>query len=410
MQVVSTNNLYQSTIGDALNVQSQWSVAETQQASGLKAQDFGTLGGSDSRETLNLETDIAQASNWSDIAQSTGTTTQAMYTAVGTMQTDVNKLQTLISTAMSAPNNSDLLGQAQSIMATLMTQVNQQVGGDYLFAGGNTSVAPVSLANYPTLDATTNAYNPSNSDTGYYTGDNSIQSVQVNLQQTVSYGVLASNPAMEEALRSVQSVIEAAQASTASTNGSGTPITSTSAAANAAGALTVNGTTYNLTSGQSLTQIAQTINANPASGVAAQVVPDDTASTATPPGPYYHLRLTSSTGTLTVDDQSGLGLQSASALSGSALTDSLQSSLTIANKAVSDLGSLQEDISNTSNTLSGAQTTQSSFVTYLTNSLSSVKDVDTAQAAAQVQQYQTQLQASFLAVSTLTKLSLATFL
>ena len=410
MQVVSTNNLYQSTIGDALNVQSQWSVAETQQASGLKAQDFGTLGGSDSRETLNLETDIAQASNWSDIAQSTGTTTQAMYTAVGTMQTDVNKLQTLISTAMSAPNNSDLLGQAQSIMATLMTQVNQQVGGDYLFAGGNTSVAPVSLANYPTLDATTNAYNPSNSDTGYYTGDNSIQAVQVNLQQTVSYGVLASNPAMEEALRSVQSVIEAAQASTASTNGSGTPITSTSAAANASGTLTVNGTTYNLTSGQSLTQIAQTINANPASGVAAQVVPDDTASTATPPGPYYHLRLTSSTGTLTVDDQSGLGLQSASALSGSALTDSLQSSLTIANKAVNDLGSLQEDISNTSNTLSGAQTTQSSFVTYLTNSLSNVKDVDTAQAAAQVQQYQTQLQASFLAVSTLTKLSLATFL
>ena len=117
-----------------------------------------------------------------------------------------------------------------------------------------------------------------------------------------------------------------------------------------------------------------------------------------------------STGTLTVDDQSGLGLQSASALSGSALTDSLQSSLTIANKAVNDLGSLQEDISNTSNTLSGAQTTQSSFVTYLTNSLSNVKDVDTAQAAAQVQQYQTQLQASFLAVSTLTKLSLATFL
>ena len=410
MQVISTNNLYQSTIGDALNVQSQWSVAETQQASGLKAQDFGTLGGSDSRETLNLETDIAQASNWSDIAQSTGTTTQAMYTSVGAMQTDVNKLQTLISTAMSAPNNSDLLGQAQSIMATLMTQVNQQVGGDYLFAGGNTSVAPVSLANYPTLDATTNAYDPSNSDTGYYTGDNSIQAVQVNLQQTVSYGVLASNPAMEEALRSVQSVIEAAQASTASTTASGTPITSTSAAANAAGALTVNGTTYNLTSGQSLTQIAQTINANPASGVAAQVVPDNTASTATPPGPYYHLRLTSSSGTLTVDDQSGLGLQSASSLSGSALTDSLQSSLTIANKAVSDLGSLQEDISNTSNTLSGAQTTQSSFVTYLTNSLSSVKDVDTAQAAAQVQQYQTQLQASFLAVSTLTKLSLATFL
>ena len=157
MQVIATNNLYNSTIGEALNVQSQWSVAETQQASGLKAQDYGTLGGGDSRETLNLETDIAQASSWSDIAQSVGSTTQAMYTSVGAMQTDVNKLQTLISTAMSAPNNSDLLGQAQSIMASLMTQVNQQVGGDYLFAGGNTSVAPVSLSNYPTLTAETDS-------------------------------------------------------------------------------------------------------------------------------------------------------------------------------------------------------------------------------------------------------------
>lgn len=51
MQVVSTNNLYTQTLGDALGVQSQWSTAETQQASGLKAQDFGTLGGGDTRES-----------------------------------------------------------------------------------------------------------------------------------------------------------------------------------------------------------------------------------------------------------------------------------------------------------------------------------------------------------------------
>lgn len=411
MQSISTNNLYNSTLGSALNVQTQWSVAETQQASGLKAQDFGSLGGGDSREMLNLETDIAQASSWAGVAKTVGTTTQAMFTSIGTMQTDVNKLQTLISTAMASPNNSDLLGQATAIMNTLMTQVNQQVGGNYLFAGGNTSVAPVDRTNYPTLNATTNAYDATAPDTGYYKGDNSIASVQVNLQQTVSYGVLASNPAMEEALRSVQSVIEAAQASTASNTG--TPITDpndTTNGAGASGTLTVNGTQYTLSSTQSLTQIAQTINANAASGVTASVVPDNTASTATPPGPYYHLRLVSATGTLTVDDQSGLGLQSATALSGQALTDSLQTSLTTANAAVADLDNLQEDISNTSNTLNNAQTTQTSFVTYLQNSLSGVKDVDTAQAAAQVQQFQTQLQASFLAVSTLTKLSLASFL
>jgi flagellar hook-associated protein 3 FlgL len=113
---------------------------------------------------------------------------------------------------------------------------------------------------------------------------------------------------------------------------------------------------------------------------------------------------------MSITDGAGLGLSSANPLPTAQLTSSLQASLTIANKAVADLGNLQENISNTSNTLNSAQTTQTSFVTYLQNSLSGVKDVDTAQAAAQVQQFQTQLQASFLAVSTLTKLSLAQFL
>ena len=400
MEVVATSNLYASTIGEALNVQSQWSVAETQQASGLQAQDFGTLGGGASRETLNFETDIAQATSWSGVAKTVGTTTQAMYTAVGTAQSDVNKLQTLISTAMASPNNSDLLGQANSIMSTLLTQVNQQVGGNYLFAGSNTSVAPVNLSNYPTLNATTNAYDPKTPDTGYYKGDNTISSVQVNLQQTVSYGVLGSNPALEEAIRSVQSVIEAAQVSANSTT---TSDTASGASTVSGGTLTINGKDYNVNGGNSLSQIAASINSQAAgNGVVASVVPDTAGQ--------YHLRVTNGSAAMTIDDNAGLGLSSAAPISAAALTDSLQASLTTSNQAVSDLGNLQEDLSNTSNTLNNAQTTQTSFVTYLQNSLSNVKDVDTAQAAAQVQQYQTQLQASFLAVSTLNKLSLASML
>ncbi|GEM_PF-1460950 len=407
MQAISTSNLYSTTVGEALNVQTQWSTAETQQASGLQAQDFGTLGGGSSREMLNFETDIAQASSWSSVAKTIGTTTQAMYTAVGTMQSDVNKLQTLISTAMSSPNNSDLLDQAQSIMATLLTQVNQQVGGNYLFAGTNTSVAPVNLTNYPTLQAGTDqngnptfTYSPTTPDTGYYTGDTTIQSAQVDLQQTVSYGVLASNPAIEEAIRSVQQVIEAAQVSSASTATATSPGAASSVGG---GTLQINNQTFNITGGASLSQIAQSINqqAN-GSGVNASVVPDNTG--------VYHLRVSNGMGAMNISDSSGLGLTSANPLPAATLTDTLKSSLTTSNQAVADLGNLQESISNVSNTLNSASQTQTTFVTYLQNSLSNVKDVDTAQAAAQVQQFQTQLQASFLAVSTLTKLSLASFL
>jgi len=415
MQAISTSNLYSTTVGEALNVQTQWSVAETQQASGLKAGDFGSLGGGDSREMLNLSTDIAQATNWASVSKTVGTTTQAMYTAVGTMQSAVNKLQTLISTSMSSPNNSDLLGQAQQIMATLLTQVNQQVSGNYLFAGTNTSLAPVNLTHYPTLapqvdssgnpvlDANGNqayGYAPSTPDTGYYTGDGTILSAQVNLQQTVSYGVLANNPAMEEAIRSVQQVIEAAQVSA---NGTTTATSPDAPSSVSGGALTINNQSFNITGGASLDQIAQSINqqAN-GSGVTASVVPDTTGN--------YHLRVSNGMSAMTITDNAGLGLSSASPQSAANLTNSLKSTLGISNQAVADLGNLQETISNVSNTLNNASQTQTTFVTYLQNSISNVKDVDTAQAAAQVQQYQTQLQASFLAVSTLTKLSLASFL
>ena len=412
MQAISTSNLYSTTVGQALNVQTQWSVAETQQASGLQAQDFGTLGGGSSREMLNFETDINQASNWSSVAKTVGTTTQAMFTAVGTMQQDVNKLQTLISTAMSSPNNSDLLGQATSIMATLLTQVNQQVGGNYLFAGSNTSVAPVNLTHYPTLAVGTDpstgnptyTYDTSTADTSYYTGDTNIASAQVNLQQTISYGVLASNPAMEESIRAIQTVIEAAQVSTVSSVTATSPDAATSVAGGPA-SLSINGQTFDITGGASLDQIASQINGQAnGSGVSASVVPDTQGN--------YHLRISNGQGAISIDSglDGGLGLSNASPLPAATLTNTLKSSLTITNQAVADLGNLQETISNVSNTLNNAQQTQTSFVTFLQNSLSGVKDVDTAQAAAQVQQFQTQLQASFLAVSTLTKLSLASFL
>ena len=396
---ISSNNLYSNTIQDALNVQTQWSVAETQQASGLQAPDFGTLGGSSTRETLNLETDISQAQNWAGVAKTTGSTTQAMYNSIGDMNSAVVKLQQLISQAMSSPNNSDLLQQAQVIQASLQSDTNEQVGGVYLFAGSNTSLQPVDLTHYPTINATTGAYDSQTADTGYYRGDQTLLNVQVNLQQSVTYGVLASNPAIEEAMRSVQSVISAAQVSSIGTATAASPTAATAAG----GTLTVNGQSFTIAGGQSMDQIAASINSQAGgSGVTAKAVIDTAGN--------YHIQLSNGMNAMTVVDSAGLGLSSASPLSTGALVGSLQQSLTIANKAEVALGNLQENISNTSNQLQAANQQQTSFVSYLQNSLSGVKDADTAQAAAKVQQYQTQLQASFLAVSTLSKLSLAQFL
>jgi flagellar hook-associated protein 3 FlgL len=399
MQPVSTATLYTQTINEALTVQTNLSTAETQEASGLMSQDFGGLGGSGSRVMLNFESDIAQAQGWSSQAQTVGATTQAMYNAIGNMDTAVNSVQTLISQAMSSPNNSDLLNQAQAIRAELLTQTNQQVGGSYLFAGSNSAVPPVSLAHYPTLNAGSNAYDPNTADTRYYTGDNQLQSVQVNLEQSITYGVTAQDPAIEAAMRAVQSVVEAAQVSSNSTL---TATDTTSPSSASGGTLQINNQTFNIAGGLSLDQIATSINSQAgSSGISASVLPDSSGA--------YHLQVSDGMNALAVTDNSGLGLASAST-SPSQLTSLLQNSLTLANQAQSGLAKLQENVANTSNQLSSAQTTQTSFVTYLQNSLSGVKDVDAAQAASQVQLYQTQLQASYMAVATISKLSLVTYL
>ena len=401
MQAISSANLYSQTINDALSVQQQWSVAETQQASGLQADNFGALGGSSSREMLNLETEIAQSQNWGNVAQHTGSLTQAMYTSVGDMASVVTKLQTLISQSTSSPDNSDLLQQAQELQAQLMTEANQQVGGTYLFAGSNTSEAPVNLAAYPAVTAGTLAYSPNTPDTSYYTGDQKVLSVQVNLQQTISYGVTATDPAIEEAMRAVQSVISAAQVSATTATSATSPTIATAAG----GTLQVNNQTFTITAGQSLDQIAASINSQAnGSGVTAKVAVDTNGA--------YHLQISNGMNAMTITDNASLGFTNGtvSPLPQTQLESSLKNSLGIADQAETDLTNLQQNISNTSNQLNNAYQQQTSFTTYLQNSLSNVKDVDTAKAASLVQQYQTQLQASYLAVSSLTKLSLASFL
>ena len=134
---ISTWELNKLTVSSALNVQSQLGQAEVQESSGLVAQDFGTLGGSNATETLNLESQIAQAQSWSADATTVGNTTQPMYSAIGSMATIVSNLQSQISGALASPTPSSIVPQVQTLMTTLAGEMNTQVAGQYVFAGGN---------------------------------------------------------------------------------------------------------------------------------------------------------------------------------------------------------------------------------------------------------------------------------
>jgi flagellar hook-associated protein 3 FlgL len=402
MTRVSTMQLNNLIVGSALSTQVQYSQAVTQEGTGLVATDFATLGGSNTNIMLNLEQDIGQAQTWASDATTVGNTTQSMYSAIGNMVTTVTTLESKISSAMASPTTTNLASAVQSLQQTLASEMNTTGTGGYLFAGSNTGVQPVNLTNYPGA-----GFSATSPDTNYYTGDDKVLSVQVSLQQTVSYGVTADNPAFEQAMRAMQATIAGATASNTTINGSMTATSPTAATSVTAGTFSINGGgTVTVTAGESLQNIAAGINAaSGGTGVTATVVGTSSPySLQVSSGSQTALTFTSLTGTTLSD----LGL------SDSTYTQSVQATLKaalgVANSAVTALSNLQETVAANSSQLSSSSQQQTTYVTYLQSSLSNVKDVDTAQAAANVSKYQTQLQASYMAVTQISKLNLAQYL
>ncbi|MDA8231365.1 MAG: flagellin [Magnetospirillum sp.] len=88
----------------------------------------------------------------------------------------------------------------------------------------------------------------------------------------------------------------------------------------------------------------------------------------------------------------------------------LQAAYDLAGQALTDLGDAQSNLGSTSQRLQEVQQNQSSYISLSTTMISNISNVDVAQVAVQVSQYQTQLQASFSAVAGSMKLNLASFL
>lgn len=192
---VSTFGLSQTMLRSTMAVQSNYSSASTQKASGLVASTYGELGGKAS-SLISAETATSQLSAWQTNTQTADDRAQAMYSAVGNM---VDLLQSLRSTITAAKSSSatstDVNQTGTDLLSDLAAQMNLRQDGRYLFAGSNTGTEPVDIS------ALSPASVPSSVDTAYYTGDSQIASVRVSGQQTISYGVTADGTGFEKSLR-----------------------------------------------------------------------------------------------------------------------------------------------------------------------------------------------------------------
>ena len=182
-----------------MKVQQDFAVANMQQASGLKSEDFRGYGASATNTMLNVQREIEQAGTWALAATNVGYRVETMYSAVGNCVSGMTELRAAISDFNSSQHTQALLDKANSIKTSLLTQMNAQYNGLHVFSGSMTDTAPVDGS----LIVGGAAVN-----TAYYQGNNDTLSVRVSGDQVVSYGVTADNSAFEKALRAVQTVID----------------------------------------------------------------------------------------------------------------------------------------------------------------------------------------------------------
>lgn len=106
------------------------------------------------------------------------------------------------STDASAETKAGLSTTAALNLEELATLLNTQYEGRYLFGGSATTTAPVDLTAYSVTD-------PDAENTAYYQGNSTLAAVQVSSEQSVSYGVAASDSAFEKAFRAFSIIADA---------------------------------------------------------------------------------------------------------------------------------------------------------------------------------------------------------
>ena len=198
MNRISTLGQTQHLTYAMLKLQSELSEANVQKASGIKTDSYAGLDSSAST-LIALESAMTRSAAYVEQSEIVAARVETMYDAVDSMYSLLNEYQELLSTAMSAENaeGAALNASAAGTLEEIVSALNIEVDGRYLFGGSVTDSAPVNLDTYAAQTT------PSAESTAYYQGDDDKASVRVSDTLSVEYGVTADQSAFEKAIRAL---------------------------------------------------------------------------------------------------------------------------------------------------------------------------------------------------------------
>ncbi|QCK85587.1 flagellin [Phreatobacter aquaticus] len=202
---VATFAMNDRMLSASLKTQARMAEMQLQESSGSVSTDYGGLGSS-ARQVIDLEVSITRSKSYSDAADEAGRRIETMYSALSSM-TDLlssfrSDLASALSTDSSASSTSTLAATAEQYLSEFSSLMNTQFEGRYLFAGTATTAKPVDLSSYVASDVDT-------ADTSYYLGNEQIVSARISTDQTLAYGVTASDTGFEQALRALSLIANA---------------------------------------------------------------------------------------------------------------------------------------------------------------------------------------------------------
>jgi flagellar hook-associated protein 3 FlgL len=199
---ISTLSLYQSAINGFQNTETALNKLDTQVSTGNVAQNFSDLG---NNLSLSLNVRSLIGANNSYTAGNTLATNwaQTSDTALSQIENIATQLQSAITTERSSSGPTNPLAQtATGLLSTLQNLLNTQFNGQYVFAGAKTDTQPVN-----NLSSATNIVNGQPTD-NYYSGDNSIRSIQAGAGINIQYGITANNPAIQNLVGALNLAIQ----------------------------------------------------------------------------------------------------------------------------------------------------------------------------------------------------------
>lgn len=158
---ISTSSMSTTLMQSVLNAQQQLTVSEQEASTGTYA-DVGLQLGATTNQDLSLRQEQTQMQTYADTNNAVATRLSGTQNVLGQLQTTAqNFLNALVSSQNQNGVGLDLQTQAQDGLESLTTQLNTSVNGQYIFAGINTDVAPMTdyaAAGSPNSASVNNAF------------------------------------------------------------------------------------------------------------------------------------------------------------------------------------------------------------------------------------------------------------